>query len=112
MSFRIKKRYAHPYLSEAFYDPTQEVVMGSDFWEDRIKLHALHNPATMDQYKAEKARIFEMMRTNKKRNSQPPWCLRLHLRHGDFVVMHGANIHTSYEVRLPHYVYPVMEHGY
>ena len=36
MSFRIKKRYAHPYLSEAFYDPTQEVVMGSDFWEERI----------------------------------------------------------------------------
>ena len=112
MSFRIKKRFAHPILSEKYYDPDQEVVMGSDFWEDRVKLNALHNPDTMDEFKAEKARLFKKMGDEAKAKRLAPWCLKLQLRHGDFVIMHGANVHTYYEVRLPHYVYRIVQYGY
>lgn len=38
-----------------------------------------------------------------KKGGIAPWCLRLYLRHGDFVVMHGAKIHTAYEVRHRYY---------
>lgn len=102
MYFRIKKRFAHPILSEAAYDPTADVVMGSDYWEERIALNSLYDPLTMGRYKAEKTRLFKKMRAEEKRKTFAPVCLKLHLRHGDFVVMHGANIHTYYEVRLPH----------
>ena len=43
-----------------------------------------------------------------KKSGLAPWCLRLYLRHGDFVVMHGAKIHAAYEVSLSscHHSYP------
>ena len=33
MEFRIKKSHAHPNIGETSYNPNDEVVMGSDFWE-------------------------------------------------------------------------------
>ena len=39
MFFRIKKAYAHPVLNEASYDPTEEVVKGSDYWQERAALN-------------------------------------------------------------------------
>ena len=39
MFFRIKKSYAHPILNEASYDPTEKVVMGSGYWQERTNLN-------------------------------------------------------------------------
>ena len=47
---------AHPILSEAFYDPIKEVVMGSDFWEDRVKLNTLYNSVTLEKIDARESR--------------------------------------------------------
>ena len=125
MSFRIKKRLLcemtfvirkpsriPPFVAEATYDPTAEVVMGSDFWEERIAVNSLYHPLTMGRYKAEKARLFREMNSAKPKRGLAASCLKLHLRHGDFVVMHGANIHAFYEVRLPLYMHPIMDYRY
>ena len=34
----VKKSHAHPYLDEQTYKPSGEVVMGSDFWKERLRL--------------------------------------------------------------------------
>ena len=142
MFFRIKKAYAHPILNEASYDPTEEVVMGSDYWEERTKLNNVFTTASMDKYEKEKTKVFKDIRRQaktkakgKKEASDPddgdtdvadptgnvgagrkgslaPWCLHLYLRHGDFVVMHGAKIHTAYEVSLLKPPYPAADDGY
>lgn len=139
MFFRIKKSYAHPDLDEATYNPKQEVVMGSDYWKERIALNNLYDAGMPNQFQQEKVKLFVKILEDKKakakgkgrgkenqapgdegeddeiepvenktrkkwanqssrKGSLPPWCLRLYLRHGDFVVMHGAKIHTAYEV--------------
>ena len=100
MEFRIKQSHAHPFLDEKTYKPMDEVVMGSDFWKERSNLNALYKNGLMDLYKEEKANFFAEngAAIKKRRNNVVPWCLRLKLHHGDFVVMHGAKIHTSYEV--------------
>ena len=102
MEFRIKRSHAHPNLGEESYDPTDEVVMGSDFWQSRQRLNALYRAGHMNAFRLAKREFFDTNRTEIRRlgarNAQVPWCLQLQLSHGDFVVMHGAQIHTSYEV--------------
>ena len=135
MFFRIKKSYAHPVLSEATYNPKSEVVMGSDYWNERATLNNIYITGTSADFQQAKTKLFAQINKDqetkagaearKKRvseeegdDSEPaeddvgkedtkkgrrkgglaPWCLRLYLRHGDFVVMHGAKIHAAYEV--------------
>ena len=98
MFFRMKKKYAHPRLEEGNYNPRSEVVMGSDFWAERLQLNALHNSGMTDAYNREKSEFFRVNRNAMNKNNLSRWCLRLELNHGDFVVMHGARIHTAYEV--------------
>ena len=69
MTFRIKKRHAHPILFEAKYDPTAEFVMGSDFWEERMALNSLYHPQTMGKYKAEKSKLFQKIGEQLKRKA-------------------------------------------
>ena len=143
MYFRIKKAYAHPILNEATYDPMEEVVMGSDYWEERTNLNGIYVAGALEEFEAEKLKVFAKIRRQAKAKgkaktknasdveegeSDPaeptedvgagkkgglaPWCLRLYLRHGDFVVMHGANIHKSYEVSLRNHASSAVDDGY
>ena len=107
MFFRMKKKFAHPRLEESVYNPNSEVVMGSDFWEERLKLNELYHHGMTDAFKQQKAEFFKANRNALNKNGFARWCLRLELSHGDFVVMHGAKIHTAYEVghRDQHIVY-------
>ena len=98
MFFRIKKKDAHPYLDVHSYDPHAEVVMGSDFWAERMSLNDSYKRGFMNIYRADKAAFFDANRAKMNKDNFAPWCLRLNLSHGDFVVMHGAKIHAAYEV--------------
>ena len=101
MFFRMKQSHAHPVLKETSYNPNSPVVMGSDFWQERMALNDSFKNDTKAEYRKKKADFFAKNReaiSNRKMDSLKPWCLRLNLSHGDFVVMHGAEIHRSYEV--------------
>ena len=47
---------AHPVLSEAFYDPTKEALMGSGIWEELIEPNAPYNPVTMEKIDGQDSR--------------------------------------------------------
>lgn len=98
MFFRIKKKDAHPHLDINTYDPHAEVIMGSDFWAERMSINESYQRGFMNLYNSEKAALFAANQARMNKDTFAPWCLRLNLSHGDFVVMHGAKIHAAYEV--------------
>lgn len=79
------------------YDPNEIVLEGSRLWEERRALNAKYGQISDADFEAEKKRLYTMYKADKSRKTCEA-VLKMKLKHGDFVVMHGADIQTYFEV--------------
>ena len=103
MGFRIKSKhwqfkdkvFNKKFLSDK-YDPTAFVRPGSQAWEMRTAIKELYRAGCMEKYEQAKEELGKALAKDKHTNA--PTTLSLELRHGDLVVMHGAELHEIHEV--------------
>lgn len=96
MKWRLKMRYWCGFKDKGrkHYDPDQPVLPGCRKPEERHKLNELAKTASTAELDAaaQKALAFA-----KGESKMPPAVLELDLRHGDYMVMHGASMQVYYE---------------
>ena len=97
MTFRMKAKYYLPKnLTPDNYDPVQK---GSQAWQLREAVNAHFKNGELAEYEAKKKELFVFLnRDAEKKKKHAPTALTLELRHGDMVVMHGAEIQRVWEV--------------
>lgn len=99
MRWRLKAKYWCGFRDKArkHYDPNQPVLRGCRKPEERCKLNELAKTASTEELDkaAQVALAFE-----KNESKTPPVVLELDLRHGDYMVMHGASMQVYYEVSI------------
>lgn len=99
MRWRLKAKYWCGFRDKAHkhYDPNQPVLPGCRKPEERHKLNELARTASTEELDkaAQVALAFE-----KNESKTPPVILELDLRHGDYMVMHGASMQVYYEVTI------------
>lgn len=97
MKWRLKTKYWCGFKDKArkHYDPDQPVLDGCRKPEERHKLNELAKIASTEELDeaAQAALSF-----TKGETRTPPVVLELDLRHGDYMVMHGASMQVYYEV--------------
>ena len=92
------------------YQPDHMVLEGSKLWEERRALNAKHGKISEAKFQAEKQKLygqwraFHLSKVKEARGKECPTLLNLKLKHGDFVIMHGAEIQTFFEVGCPQFV--------
>ena len=103
MTFRIKSKHwqskdkvSDKKILSDKYDPTAFVRPGSQAWEMRAAVNELYRAGHIDKYKQAKEELGKALVKDKHQNA--PTTLSLELRHGDLVVMHGAELHKIHEV--------------
>ena len=103
MGFRIKSKhwqfkdkvFDKKFLSDK-YDPMAFVRPGSQAWEMRTAINELYRAGRMEKYEQAKEELGKELAKDRRQNA--PTTLSLELRHGDLVVMHGAELHEIHEV--------------
>ena len=92
MTFRMKSKYFLPKdLTLDKYDPELPVQKGSQAWQLRDAANEHLQAGRVTEYEAVKKELLEFLnRDSEKKKKHAPTCLTLELRHGDKVVMHGA----------------------
>lgn len=100
MSFRMKSKYFLPKnLTPDNYNPELPVQKGSQAWQLRITANEHFKAGRMAEYEAAKKDIFTFLnKDSEKKKKHAKTCLTLELKHGDMVVMHGAEIQKFWEV--------------
>ncbi|KAI9811317.1 MAG: hypothetical protein M1826_003206 [Phylliscum demangeonii] len=93
MLFRMKKSHYTGYTRAGVYKADELPLPGCREYESRL---ALYNDRNVHHLSA--ARRAELEKLVKRgKNAQGPAAIRMVLRHGDMIVMHGANIQRIYE---------------
>ncbi len=99
MVWRLKMRYWCGFKdkSRKHYDPDQPILPGCRKPEVRRRLNKLAKTATTAELDAaaQVALAFQQ-----KESKTPPDVLKMDLRHGDYMVMHGASMQVYYEVNI------------
>ena len=86
------------------YKANYMVPEGSKLWKERRALNALHGKISTAKFQLEKQKLydqwkeFHLSKNKEARGKECPHLLSLKLSHGDFVVMHGAEIQQYFEV--------------
>ena len=98
MEWRLKVRYWCGFKDKRHkhYDPKIPILPGCRKPEERQKLNELAKTASTEELDAAAQVALEFPKGESK---TPPTVLELDLRHGDYMVMHGALMQTYYEVR-------------
>ena len=101
MTFRMKSKYYLPKnLTPDKYNPEIPVQKGSQAWQLRTAVNDLFKAGRVAEYEVAKTDLFKFLnKDSEKKKKHAPTCLTLELRHGDMVVMHGAEIQKVWEVR-------------
>ena len=102
MTFRMKAKYHLPKdLTPKKYNPELPVHKGSHAWQLREAATAHYKAGRAAEYEKAKKELFTFLgRDREKKKKHAPTVLTLELRHGDMVVMHGAEIQKVWEVCL------------
>jgi len=96
MRFKTKYHFAHKLKS---YDPTVPIYVGFQEYESRLKLKAMYDNGHTEEYEAaEKALLKKVGADKKGSKKKPPVILKMHLKHGDMVVMSGDQLQRMTEV--------------
>ena len=101
MKWRLKSKYWCGFRDKnrQHYDPKQPILPGCRKPEERRKLNELAKTATTAELDAA-AQVTLAFEPRESRT--PPVIIDMELRHGDYMVMHGASMQIYYEV----YVFP------
>ncbi len=97
MSWRLKMRYWCGFKdkSRKHYDPDQPILPGCRKPEERRRLNELAKTVTSAELDAAAQLALEFQKGEPR---TPPDVLKMDLRHGDYMVMHGASMQIFYEV--------------
>ena len=100
MKWRMKIRYWCGFKDKncKHYDPDQPILPGCRKPEERRKLNELAKTASTAELDAA-AQV--ALAFKKGESKTPPVVLEMDLRHGDYMVMHGAFMQLYYEVSIP-----------
>lgn len=92
MTFRMKAKYFLPKdLTPDKYGPKLPVQKDSQAWQLHDATYEHLQAGRVTEYEAAMQELFEFLnRDSEKKKKHAPTCLTLELRHGDMVVMHGA----------------------
>ena len=99
MRWRLKMKFWCGFKDKAHkhYDPEQPILPGCRKPEVRRKLNKLAKTMSSAELDAAAQVALAFQKGEAK---TPPVVLELDLRHGDYMVMHGASMQTYYEVRV------------
>ena len=99
MKWRLKSKYWCGFKDKArkHYDPDQPILRGCRKPEERRKLNELAKTVSTEQLNAAAQETLAFVKNESK---TPPVVLELDLRHGDYMVMHGASMQVYYEVSV------------
>lgn len=103
MNWRMKAKYYDPSALNkkniSRYDPKRKVLVGSKLWARRKELNDLYGQVSEEDWQVAKKEVYDEYAAfsgdNKKQCKN---ALEIGLRHGDYIVMHGAAIQKYYEV--------------
>ena len=97
MEWRLKAKYWNglPDKERKNYDPKQPILPGCRKPEERRRLNELAKTVSTEELNAA-AQVALAFAKGESRT--PPTVLELDLRHGDYMVMHGAPMQIYYEV--------------
>ncbi len=100
MKWRMKMRFWCGFKDKKceHYDPDQPILPGCRKPEERRKLNELAKTASSAELDAA-AQV--ALAFKKGESKTPPVVLEMDLRHGDYMVMHGASMQLYYEVSIP-----------
>ena len=100
MTLRMKSKYFLPKdLTPDNYNPELPVQKGAQAWQLRETVNEHFKAGRIAEYEAAKKNLFAFLNTgSEKKKKHAPTCLTLELKHGDMVVMHGAEIQKVWEV--------------
>lgn len=101
MQFRMKPKYWQATrLTADNYDPNASVLPGCHAWRMRIAANDLYQAGRTAKYEAAKQALFQFLNNSSEtRKKSGPVILKLNLKHGDMVVMHGREIQEKFDVR-------------
>lgn len=99
MRWRLKAKYWCGFKDKLrkHYDPNQPVLLGCRKPEERHKLNELAKTVSTEELN-KAAQVALAFANNESKT--PPMVLELDLRHGDYMVMHGASMQVYYEVSI------------
>ena len=96
-TFRLKNKYFNGFSKDKkHYDPSLPVLPGCNDLKERQELNKLAETKTADELN--KLAQKKLLHGGKGNRASPPVILDLTLKHGDIVVMHGADIQKYFEV--------------
>lgn len=97
MTVRLKKKHFNvKNMLKETYDPEAFVFPHSQLYEERNALNRLYGTVNSAEFENAKKGFLEKLKRIRTVNA--PVILKLRLRHGDMVVMHGADIQRYWEV--------------
>lgn len=91
-NIRMKYKYYSGFTTKGSYDPSLPVVPGCFAPEKRHELNGLKDKMSSEALTAKAKKLL------KGCQRQPPDIIKMKLRHGDFVSMHGSPMQLYYEV--------------
>lgn len=102
MLFRMKAKVflatANGFTPEN-YNPEQSFQPGVQGWKLRSIANEHFKARRSEEHEAAKAELFSFLKSKREASRKhAPDILKLFLRHGDIVVMHGAQVQRLYEV--------------
>ncbi|KAL8822721.1 MAG: hypothetical protein Q9191_006546 [Dirinaria sp. TL-2023a] len=102
-SFRMKDGHWSPKMmmtDPEKYDPAKIVLEGSKFWKERRDLNSKFGHVSKTQFEKEKMELYSKWKNDtakENRGRECPVLLKMKLKHGDYVIMHGAEIQQYFE---------------
>lgn len=103
MEIRMKTKYYHGYRYNrsrlGSYHPVLDdpVLQGCKHEDERRDLKEQYSGNMISKAEYDDARV-QLFADKRYQNSTPPVLIRMELKHGDLVVMHGADLQKYYEV--------------
>jgi len=96
MMMRMKATYYFGKSKNGIILADDPVLPGCANYKERLELKNLRGKLKDDEYEKRKEKLYGSMKRTK--TSAAPEMIKMHLKHGDMVVMHGAEMQKYYEV--------------
>ncbi|KAL9119086.1 MAG: hypothetical protein Q9187_004357, partial [Circinaria calcarea] len=94
MLIRMKERYWKGLTKNNKYNPKERVVPGAALEQERTVLNALHGKISDEEFERRRTKLYNA-NISTVRSHKP--VLTMPLKHGDIVVMHGAEMQKYFE---------------
>lgn len=95
MMLRMKERYWKGLTKNKKYNPKEPILPGAALEQERKILNASYGKISDEEFERRRAVIYN---ANVSALRSPKPVLTMNLKHGDIVVMHGAEMQKYFEV--------------